>query len=99
LKERLWGLAFYAFVSVIISLSSGMLQSHARYVMVIFPVFWAFALLKSARLEQTMRAAFPVLLGFDDRAFRRALQHRHVLNSFYENRLFQSLKSAVFRHQ
>jgi Mannosyltransferase (PIG-V) len=38
-KWRMWSMAFFTLASVFVSLSSGNMQSQARYVMVLFPVF------------------------------------------------------------
>ena len=63
-KRREWALSLYTLAGIVIPLSSQLLQSHARYVMVVFPVFIVLAAWgRDARLDQTIRAAFLVLLG------------------------------------
>ena len=64
LKRRDWALACYALFSVIVALSSILLQSQARYAMVVFPIFFALGLAgRDARFDQTLRAVSLVLLG------------------------------------
>jgi hypothetical protein len=64
LKRREWALALYALAGIIIPLSSQLLQSHARYVMVVFPVFIVLGLCgRDPRVDQLIRAAFIFLLG------------------------------------
>jgi hypothetical protein len=65
LKKREWAFAFYALISILVPLSyQDSLQSIARYVMVIFPIFivlgWAG---RSPRMDQAMRAVFIALLA------------------------------------
>ncbi|HEY0407505.1 MAG TPA: mannosyltransferase family protein [Pyrinomonadaceae bacterium] len=63
-KRREWALSLYTLAGIIIPLSSQLLQSHARYVMVIFPLFIILAWWgRNPRVDQTIRAAFLVLLG------------------------------------
>jgi uncharacterized membrane protein len=51
-------------MSIVLPLSSGMLQSLDRYVMGFFPVFIALALaVKTDRQDQTIRFIFIMLLG------------------------------------
>lgn len=57
LKWRWWSLAAYTLVSMFISLSSGVLQSHARYVMVLFPIFMVLAVAgRNPRVDRSIRA-------------------------------------------
>lgn len=64
LKRREWALALYTLLGIVIPLSSQLLQSHARYVMVVFPVFIVLAVWgRNARVDQLIRAALVVLLG------------------------------------
>ncbi len=44
LKWRQWSLALYTLASMFVSLSSSLLQSQARYAMVVFPVFMVLAI-------------------------------------------------------
>jgi hypothetical protein len=64
LKSRQWALGLYALVSIIVPMSYGpLLQSLARYAMVIFPVFIMLAVAgRSPRVDQTIRAVFVGLL-------------------------------------
>jgi hypothetical protein len=63
-KWRAWSLAFYTLASSFVALSSGLLQSQARYAMVVFPVFITLAAAagKRPRLDQAIRTASLVLL-------------------------------------
>ena len=65
LKRRQWALGLFAAVSILVPMSSQpLLQSLARYVMVIFPVFIVLALAgRAPRFDQTIRAVFIVLLS------------------------------------
>ena len=65
LKRRQWAFAFYALISIVVPLSyQDSLQSIARYVMVIFPVFIVIAWAgRSPRVDQTIRAVFIALLS------------------------------------
>jgi hypothetical protein len=64
LKRREWALALYTLAGIVIPLSSQLLQSHARYVMVIFPVFIILGIRgRNQRVDQLIRAVFIVLLG------------------------------------
>jgi hypothetical protein len=64
LKRRQFGLATYTLLAVLVALSSALLQSQARYAMVVFPVYMALALLgRRAKLDQLIRAVFLVLLA------------------------------------
>lgn len=63
-KRREWALSFYTLVSIITFLSSALLQSHARYVMVLFPIFMLLARAgRVPRIDQIIRTVFLVLLG------------------------------------
>jgi hypothetical protein len=63
IKWRQWSLAAYTLASVFITLSSGLLQSQARYMMVVFPAFFALAVWgQSARADQIIRTTFLILL-------------------------------------
>lgn len=64
LKRREWALGLFAAVSILVPMSSQpLLQSLARYVMVIFPVFIVLALAgRSPRIDQSIRAIFVGLL-------------------------------------
>jgi hypothetical protein len=62
-KRRQFALALYTLASIIIPLSSGMLQSHERYAMVLFPVYFVVAVAaRRPRLDFALRAASLVLL-------------------------------------
>ena len=63
-RRREWALALYTFMSVVVPLSSGVLQSMGRYTMGFFPVFIALGIMaKSERWDQTIRFVFVILLG------------------------------------
>jgi len=63
-RRREWALALYTLLSVVLPLSSGVLQSLERYTMGFFPVFIALAIAaKSERCDQTIRVVFVFLLG------------------------------------
>jgi Gpi18-like mannosyltransferase len=64
-QKRNWAFALYALISVIVPLSyQAGLQSIARYVMVIFPVFMMLALWgRAPRLDQVVRVVFITLLS------------------------------------
>jgi hypothetical protein len=63
-KRREWSLALYTLASVIIALSSQLLQSQARYTMVVFPIFFVLAGWgRNTWVDQTIRAILLVLLG------------------------------------
>jgi hypothetical protein len=64
LKRRQWTLAFYTLASMVVALSSLLLQSQARYAMVVFPIFMVLAVAgRRARVDELIRAVFLVLLG------------------------------------
>jgi hypothetical protein len=63
LMWRKWSLAAYTLASIFISLSSGLLQSQARYASVLFPAFLALAVWgRKPRTDQIIRTVFLVLL-------------------------------------
>jgi hypothetical protein len=63
-KRREWSLSLYTLLSIIAPLSSLLLQSHARYVLTIFPVFMVLARWgRRPLVDQTIRAVFIILLG------------------------------------
>lgn len=63
-KKRQWALATFTLLCVLAPLSSSLLQSLARYMMGIFPIFMVLgAAGKSPRVDQSIRAIFLVLLG------------------------------------
>lgn len=64
LKRREWALGAYVLLCTLVALSSQLLQSQARYAMVLFPVFMVLATRAAARprLDQTIRAVSLVLL-------------------------------------
>jgi hypothetical protein len=63
-RRREWALAAYAFMSIFLPLSTGLLQSLDRYALIIFPMFMGLAIVaKSDRLDQTIRFIFVMLLG------------------------------------
>ncbi|MDQ5845165.1 MAG: hypothetical protein M3539_07705 [Acidobacteriota bacterium] len=74
MKRREWALGLYTLLSVIVPLSSLSLQSLARYMSVVFPIFIVLALWgKSPRVDQTIRVVFIVLF-----ALMTALWAAHV---------------------
>jgi Gpi18-like mannosyltransferase len=63
-KRRQFALATYTLLAVLVALSSSLLQSQARYAMVVFPVYMALAVLgRRPKLDQTIRAVFLVLFA------------------------------------
>jgi Gpi18-like mannosyltransferase len=63
-RRRQWSLALYTLLSIIAPLSSMLLQSHARYVVTIFPVFMVLAQWgRQPLVDQTIRTVFIVLLA------------------------------------
>lgn len=64
LKRRQWALGCYATVCMIVSLSSLILQSQARYASVLFPVFMVLAVAggRRPRVDELIRVASLVLL-------------------------------------
>lgn len=64
-KRRQFPLAIYALLSVLAALSSTLLQSQARYALVVFPIFMVLATWgRRSQVDQLIRAIFLVLLGF-----------------------------------
>jgi len=64
LKQRAWALGLFALLSIVVPMSyQPLLQSLARYVAVVFPVFIVLAIAgRSSRFDQTIRAVFIGLL-------------------------------------
>ena len=63
-RRREWALALYTFMSIVLPLSSGVLQSLERYTMGFFPVFIALGIVAhSERVDQVIRFVFVFLLG------------------------------------
>jgi hypothetical protein len=63
-RRREWAFALYTLVSIILPLSSGMLQSLERYTMGFFPIFIALGIAaKSDHADQTIRVVFVSLLA------------------------------------
>jgi hypothetical protein len=64
LRRRMWSLAIYTLASVFVTLSSNLIQSQARYVMVLFPVFMILAIAgRRRRVDEIIRAFSLVLLS------------------------------------
>ncbi|HSS20910.1 MAG TPA: mannosyltransferase family protein [Pyrinomonadaceae bacterium] len=64
LRRRQFSLAIFALISVLLTLSSGLLQSQARYAMVIFPIYMVLATWgRRPKIDQLIRAIFVVLFG------------------------------------
>jgi len=64
LKRREPALAFFTLISVIIPLSTLTLEAHARYVMVLFPVYIVLAIMgRSQIVDQVIRVIFISLLS------------------------------------
>jgi len=65
LLRRQWSFAAYTLLSAAVPLSSGSLQSMARYALVDFPLFyWLAAIGRSPSRDRTITAAFVILLGW-----------------------------------
>jgi Gpi18-like mannosyltransferase len=63
-RRREWALALYTSLSIVLPLSSGVLQSLERYTMGFFPMFIALGIAaKSEPCDQTIRFVFVFLLG------------------------------------
>ena len=63
LKRRQWSLACYTLAATLVALSNALLQSQARYAMVVFPAFMvAGAAARGPRADQVIRTAFLILL-------------------------------------
>ncbi|HEV7476009.1 MAG TPA: mannosyltransferase family protein [Pyrinomonadaceae bacterium] len=64
LKRRQFALATYALLAVLVALSSALLQSQARYAMVVFPVYLVLGTLGRRRtFDQLIRVLFLVLFA------------------------------------
>jgi hypothetical protein len=64
LWRRSWSLAFYTLAATFVTLTSGMLQSQARYAMLVFPAFMALAAAgRDPRRDRLMRTAALILLA------------------------------------
>ena len=64
LRRRMWSLAVYTLLSLFVTLSSNLIQSQARYVMVLFPVFMILAVWgRRRRVDEVIRALSLVLLS------------------------------------
>jgi hypothetical protein len=64
LKRRQYALAIYALLSLLVALSSALLQSQARYAMVVFPVYVVLATWgRRAKVDQLIRAVFVALFA------------------------------------
>ena len=64
LKRRQFPLAVFALLSVLVALSSALLQSQARYAMVVFPVYMVLATWgRRSKVDQLISAIFLVLFG------------------------------------
>ncbi len=64
LKRREFALATYTLLSAFVALSAALLQSQARYAMVVFPIFMVLAVAGGRpRVDQTIRAVFIILFG------------------------------------
>ena len=63
-RRREWAFATFTFLAILLPLSSGALQSTARFVAVIFPVFIALAVAgRRPRVDQLIRVVFLVLFA------------------------------------
>jgi hypothetical protein len=64
LKRRQFALAVYTLLAVLVALSSALLQSQARYTMVVFPVYLVLGIWgRRARFDQAIRAVLLVLFA------------------------------------
>ena len=64
LKRRQYALATYTLLTVLVALSSALLQSQARYAMVVFPVYITLAIAgRRPKFDQVIRTIFLVLLA------------------------------------
>jgi hypothetical protein len=62
--RRDWALSAYTFVSVLVPLATGSLQSMNRYIVVLFPIVLVLGLVgRRPLVDQTIRAIFAVLMG------------------------------------
>lgn len=65
LRRRQWAFAAYALAAVAIPLSTGTVQSIARYSMVVFPAFvWLATWAETRQRERLVAATFIILLGW-----------------------------------
>jgi hypothetical protein len=63
-RRREWAFAFYTFTSVLVPLSSGLLQSLERYTMGFFPMFIGLAIaVRPGHVDQAIRFVFVFLLA------------------------------------
>jgi Gpi18-like mannosyltransferase len=63
-RRRQWALAVYTLISIILPLSSGMMQSIERHTMGFFPVFMALGMaVKSQHTDQAIRFVFVFMLA------------------------------------
>jgi Gpi18-like mannosyltransferase len=64
LKRRQFPLAVFALLPLLVALSSALLQSQARYTMVVFPIYMTFAIWgRHPKFDQLIRAVFLLLFG------------------------------------
>lgn len=64
LKRRQFPLAVFALLSLLVALSSALLQSQARYTMVVFPIYMTLAIWgRRPKFDQLIRAVFLLLFG------------------------------------
>jgi Gpi18-like mannosyltransferase len=64
MKRRQWSLGFYVLVATMLPLFSGTLQSMARYVMVLFPIFFVLGGVgATSKYDRVITTVFLVLLG------------------------------------
>jgi hypothetical protein len=64
LKRRQFALAAYTLMAVLVALSSALLQSQARYAMVVFPVYLTLAIAgRQPKFDQVIRTVFLVLFA------------------------------------
>jgi len=64
IRRREWALAFYTFMSIVLPLSTGLLQSLDRHTAAFFSVFMALAIAaRTYTLDQTIRFIFVIILG------------------------------------
>jgi hypothetical protein len=65
LARRQWSYAAYTLLSVAVPLSTGSLQSIARYALVDFPMFfWLASICRTPSRDRTLTAIFVILLGW-----------------------------------
>lgn len=64
LKRRQFALAAYTLLCVLVALSSALLQSQARYAMVVFPIYMVLGMVgRRGNIDQSIRAIFLVLFS------------------------------------